>query len=89
MLYVHNALVLLEEAATKALTLAKLNFSDIDGLIIVSSSGIATPSLDALLMEKLGLKRYGRWLMLYCYSGELMLRIWRCRKEDTMTQPKS
>ena len=56
-LYLEHAVKLLEEAAMKALKKAKLDFSDIDGLVIVSSSGIATPSLDALLMEKLHLKR--------------------------------
>jgi len=56
-LYIKNALDLLEEAAHKALERAELSFDDIDSLIVVSSSGIATPSLDALLMERLGLKR--------------------------------
>ena len=56
-LYLENAVKLLEEAAVKALEKAGLGFSDIDGLVVVSSSGIATPSLDALLMEKLHLKR--------------------------------
>ncbi len=56
-LYISNALQLLEEVAVKAVMAAGLSFSDIDGLIVVSSSGIATPSLDALLMERLKLKR--------------------------------
>lgn len=56
-LYQENAVNLLAEAGKKALAKANLTFEDIDGLVIVSSSGIATPSLDALLMEKLHLKR--------------------------------
>jgi len=56
-LYQENAVNLLAEAGQKALAHADLNFDDIDGLVIVSSSGIATPSLDAMLMEKLHLKR--------------------------------
>jgi alkylresorcinol/alkylpyrone synthase len=56
-LYQENAVNLLAEAAQKALTKANLSFDDIDGLVVVSSSGIATPSLDAMLMEKLHLKR--------------------------------
>lgn len=56
-LYLDHALQLLEEAAIGAVEKAGLGFSDIDGLIVVSSSGIATPSLDALLMERLRLKR--------------------------------
>jgi alkylresorcinol/alkylpyrone synthase len=55
--YQENAVNLLAEAGQKALTLAHLGFDDIDGLVVVSSSGIATPSLDAMLMEKLHLKR--------------------------------
>lgn len=56
-LYQQNAIELLAEAGKKALEKAHLTFDDIDGLVVVSSSGIATPSLDALLMEKLHLKR--------------------------------
>jgi alkylresorcinol/alkylpyrone synthase len=56
-LYIENALNLLEEAAIKALEQAGLDFDAIDGLVVVSSSGIATPSLDALLMERLKLRR--------------------------------
>jgi alkylresorcinol/alkylpyrone synthase len=56
-LYIENALLLLEQAAGKALSRAALTFDDIDGLIVVSSSGIATPSLDARLLDKLHLNR--------------------------------
>lgn len=56
-LYLEHAVNLLAEAGQKALERAQLSFEDIDGLVVVSSSGIATPSLDALLMEKLRLKR--------------------------------
>ncbi|HTA47678.1 MAG TPA: hypothetical protein VK789_34795 [Bryobacteraceae bacterium] len=56
-LYLENEVNWLAEAARKAVERARLTFGDIDGLVVVSSSGIATPSLDALLMERLGLKR--------------------------------
>jgi alkylresorcinol/alkylpyrone synthase len=56
-LYQENAVSLLAEVGEKALKRANLSFDDIDGLVVVSSSGIATPSLDAMLMEKLRLKR--------------------------------
>jgi alkylresorcinol/alkylpyrone synthase len=56
-LYLENAVSLLAEAAQKAVERAHLSLGDIDGLVVVSSSGIATPSLDALLMEKLHLRR--------------------------------
>ena len=56
-LYLKHALDLLEKAAFGALKRAHRTFDDIDGIVVVSSSGIATPSLDALLMERLKLKR--------------------------------
>ena len=56
-LYLDNAVELLATAAERALALGGLTFADIDGLVVASSSGIATPSLDALLMERLQLRR--------------------------------
>ncbi len=56
-LYIESSLDLLEDAALRAVAQARLNMDDIDGLVVVSSSGIATPSLDALLMERMKLKR--------------------------------
>lgn len=56
-LYLETALNLLEDVAIKAVTQAEMNMEDIDGLVVVSSSGIATPSLDALLMERMKLRR--------------------------------
>lgn len=56
-LYLKHALNLLEKAAGGALKRAQRTCDDIDGIVVVSSSGIATPSLDALLMERLKLKR--------------------------------
>lgn len=52
-LYIENAVALLARAATQALFEAQLRPEDIDTLITVSSSGIATPSLDAHLMQHL------------------------------------
>ena len=45
-LFVENALELLISAATEALTDAGLSPDEIDGLVTVSSTGIAVPSLD-------------------------------------------
>jgi len=56
-LYQQHAVALLEEAAVKATEAAGLTLDEIDGLVVVSSSGIATPSLDALLMERMHLRR--------------------------------
>ncbi len=49
-LYVENALYLLEAAAIDALAEAGLEPEDVDSVVAVSSSGIATPSLDALII---------------------------------------
>lgn len=75
-LYQENAINLLAEVGQKALSRANLTFDDIDGLVVVSSSGIATPSLDALLMEKLQLKRNMERLPIFgwgCVGGVLGL----------------
>ncbi|MBL4720727.1 MAG: type III polyketide synthase [Alphaproteobacteria bacterium] len=52
-LYVENAVSLLRETALSCLEKAGLQCGDIDGLVTVSTTGIATPSLDALLMNEL------------------------------------
>lgn len=56
-LYVENAVDLLEEATKRALAQAGLVPTDIDAVVAVSSSGIATPSLDALIVERMNLRR--------------------------------
>lgn len=52
-LFLDNATALLAEAAQRALAEARLLPQDIDALVTVCSSGIATPSLDARLMQHL------------------------------------
>jgi alkylresorcinol/alkylpyrone synthase len=56
-LYLQHAVALLREAAEGALVDAGLEAGDIDGIVVVSTSGIATPSLDAMLMEKMAFRR--------------------------------
>ena len=51
-LYVENAVSLLRETALSCLAKANLRCEDIDGVITVSTTGISTPSLDALLMNE-------------------------------------
>lgn len=55
-LYLEHATGLLAEAAGKALHQAGLAVQDIDGVVTVSSTGIATPSLDAVVGEAIGLR---------------------------------
>lgn len=56
-LYIENALKLLEHAANQCLDRAGVSAGDIDAIVTVSTTGIATPSLDALLMERMALRR--------------------------------
>ncbi|MEM7446547.1 MAG: type III polyketide synthase, partial [Pseudomonadota bacterium] len=51
------ALDLLAEAAEEALDQAELDPSDVDALVVVSTTGVVTPSLDALLMERMPFRR--------------------------------
>lgn len=56
-LYVENAVALLADAASRCLAQAGRAFADIDAIVTVSTTGISTPSLDALLMERLPFRR--------------------------------
>lgn len=75
-LYLENALDLLEVCAREAIGEAGLTPGDIGGLVVVSSTGIATPSLDALLMERLDIPRDALRLPIFglgCVGGVLGL----------------
>ena len=50
-LFLDNAVPLLAEAAGKALDQAGLAAADIDAIVVVCTTGIATPGLDARLMQ--------------------------------------
>jgi alkylresorcinol/alkylpyrone synthase len=56
-IYLRTSTSLLEEATREALRRAGRDANDIDAIVVVSTTGIATPSLDALLMERMGLRR--------------------------------
>jgi alkylresorcinol/alkylpyrone synthase len=55
-IYLASALDLIESATRLVLDRAGLGKEAIDGIVTVSSTGIATPSLDALLIERMGLR---------------------------------
>lgn len=70
--YVANALDLLEDAAARALAQAGLDADAIDAVVAVSTTGIATPSLDALVIERMKLRRDARRLPIFglgCAGG--------------------
>jgi alkylresorcinol/alkylpyrone synthase len=75
-LYLEHALALIEEAARQALADAGLRPEDIDQVVVVSTTGIATPSLDALLLNRLPLRSDVRRLPIFglgCAGGVLGL----------------
>jgi alkylresorcinol/alkylpyrone synthase len=71
-LYIENAVNLLETVTRRLLEEANLKTSDIDSVVVVSTTGIATPSLDALLVERMGMRRDIRRLPIFglgCAGG--------------------
>lgn len=75
-LYQAHALDLLETAATDCLRQAGRTPSEIDALVLVSSTGIATPSLDAVLMNRMGFRANTARLPIFglgCAGGVLGL----------------
>ena len=55
-LYLEHAVSLLDQAARDVLALADLKPESIDAVAVVSTTGVATPALDARLMAKLPLR---------------------------------
>jgi alkylresorcinol/alkylpyrone synthase len=55
-IYHESAVALLERAAVDCLAEVGLGARDVDAIMVVSTSGIATPSLDAVLINRLGLR---------------------------------
>jgi alkylresorcinol/alkylpyrone synthase len=75
-LYLEHALVLIEEAAAACLARARLPAGTIDAIVAVSSTGLATPSLDARLMDRLPFRRNVERLPVFglgCAGGALGL----------------
>ncbi|MEX1206280.1 MAG: 3-oxoacyl-[acyl-carrier-protein] synthase III C-terminal domain-containing protein [Dongiaceae bacterium] len=75
-LYVENAVELLTAATETCLARAGAALGEIGCIVMVSTTGIATPSLDALLMERLGLRRDTRRLPVFglgCGGGVIGL----------------
>ena len=75
-IYLESALALLEEATRTALERAGRDPEEIGAIVAVSTTGIATPSLDALLMERMGLRRTIRRLPIFglgCAGGTIGL----------------
>lgn len=54
--FVQEGLVLLERAAQGALDEARLSREQVDGIVLVTSTGLSTPSLDARLVNQMRLR---------------------------------
>ena len=75
-LFLENAVELLAAAARRALDEAGLAADQIDAIVTVCSTGVATPSLDARVMEKLAFRRDVERLPIFglgCAGGVLGL----------------
>ena len=56
-LYIKNALDLIQRAAEDCLAAAGLGPEAVDAVVVVSTTGVSTPSLDAHLMERMAFRR--------------------------------
>lgn len=75
-LFVEHAVELLAEVAGKCLAQAGCSVGAVDGIVAVSTTGVSTPSLDALLIERLRLRPDTRRLPLFgfgCAGGVIGL----------------
>jgi len=71
-LYVENALDILEQAGRQAIEEAGLTPNQIDSVVCISTTGLSTPSLEARLIGRLGLKNSVRRLPVFglgCAGG--------------------
>jgi alkylresorcinol/alkylpyrone synthase len=75
-IYLASAVDLLEAATRRVLDSCGRHKNDIDSIVVVSTTGIATPSLDALLIERMSLRDTVRRLPIFgfgCAGGVLGL----------------
>ncbi|HUA52381.1 MAG TPA: 3-oxoacyl-[acyl-carrier-protein] synthase III C-terminal domain-containing protein [Candidatus Sulfotelmatobacter sp.] len=75
-LYVEQSLALLERATIACLEQAGRTIDDVDAVVMVSSTGIATPTLDARLAQRLRMRRDLERLPIFglgCAGGTLGL----------------
>jgi alkylresorcinol/alkylpyrone synthase len=75
-IYLDSAVDLIANAGERALDAAGKTIADVDTIVVVSTTGIATPSLDALLMERLPFKRTVQRLPIFglgCVGGAVGL----------------
>lgn len=75
-LFIEHSLDLLEQAATTCFAEAGRAVEEVDALVVVTSSGIATPTLDARLMQRMAFRQNVQRLPIFglgCAGGTLGL----------------
>jgi alkylresorcinol/alkylpyrone synthase len=75
-LYIDTALELLDSVAGRVLDCGQVSAAEVGAIVVVSTTGIATPSLDALLLERLRLPRHVQRLPIFglgCAGGAIGL----------------
>jgi alkylresorcinol/alkylpyrone synthase len=75
-LYIEKSVALLADVAVDCVARAGFHIDDVDGIVTVSTTGVATPSLDALLIERLRMRRDIRRLPVFglgCAGGVIGL----------------
>ncbi len=85
-IYIETSLDLLENAATAALKKASVSVEDVTDILLLSTTGIATPSLDAQLMDRMAFNSSVRRTPIFglgCAGGLIGLN----RAADLASQP--
>lgn len=75
-LYIQHALELSKQAIEQALNVSQLDYTDIDYLLFVSTTGLSTPSMDAQLLQALPFRRNVKRLPIWglgCAGGAASL----------------
>jgi len=75
-LFIESALDLLHRAAEDCLARARIKAEQVDGIVVVSTTGMAAPSLDARMMERMDFRRDLQRLPIFglgCAGGVLGL----------------
>jgi alkylresorcinol/alkylpyrone synthase len=70
--FIEEARALITRLGAEALARAELRPADVDAVVVVNTSGLSTPSLDAWLIESLGLNRHAARLPVWglgCAGG--------------------
>ena len=70
LVYLQACEALFQEAASEAIEQAGLRPAEIDGIVMVSTTGIATPSLEARVGPRLGLRGYARRVPIFGLGWE-------------------